>query len=252
MEVTPFWLALRFLTVIPLGGGHKPPDDGEIVAAGKYFPLVGLIIGGLLWAFYEGAVRVLPETIAAGLVLLFWVLITGALHLDGLADCLDGLYGGTDSETRLRIMKDVHTGTMGTVGLILLLGFKFLLLRELFLTDWPKTWILIVPSFSRWTPVFLGYCFDYPRPEGGLGAALVKGTGKKELAGASVLAWVPLLVIGGFWGLGIGVVVALWAVICGFFFKRKINGVTGDVLGAVIETGEGWALLFLLGVSDHV
>ena len=63
--------------------------------------------------------------------MIFWVILTGALHLDGLADGLDGLYGGTNPEERLRIMKDVHLGTMGVVGLILILGIKYVLLREI-------------------------------------------------------------------------------------------------------------------------
>jgi len=245
-----FFLALRFLTILPWGGSLTPKDE-EIVSAGKYFPLVGLIIGLFLWAFYCGAAWIFPETVSVGLLLLFWVVLTGALHLDGLADCLDGLYGGADAEERLRIMKDVHTGTMGTVGLVLFLGLKYFLLWELLTASFPAYGILLVPVVARWTPVLLGFLFDYARPEGGLGAALVRGTGKKELVWATLLAWVPLWVIGGFWGLGLGAAVALWALLCGWFFKKKINGVTGDVLGAVIETGEGVAMLYLLGVSSH-
>lgn len=245
-----FFLALRFLTILPWGGTLTPKDE-EVVAAGKYFPLVGLVIGLLLWGFYSGVERVFPQTLAVGLLLLFWVVLTGALHLDGLSDCLDGLYGGGDAEERLRIMKDVHTGTMGTAGLVLFLGMKYLLLWELLTSSFPGYGILLVPVVARWTPVLLGSFFDYARPEGGLGAALVQGTGKKELFWSGLLAWVSLAVIGGFWGLGAGVTVSLWAVLCGWFFKKKINGVTGDVLGAVIETGEGVALLYLVGVSSH-
>ena len=124
-----FFLALRFLTIIPLGRrGEVDPES--VAAAGKYYPLVGLIIGGLSWSFYYGAHHFFPLPVSVGLLLIFGVILTGALHLDGLADCLDGLYGGTNQEERLRIMKDVHLGTMGVVGLILILGIKYLAFKR--------------------------------------------------------------------------------------------------------------------------
>ncbi|MEW6187171.1 MAG: adenosylcobinamide-GDP ribazoletransferase, partial [Thermodesulfobacteriota bacterium] len=181
-----FFLALRFLTILPLGG-NQDLTDSRVASAGKYYPLVGLIIGALLWAFYRGIGVVFPVPVAVALLLIFWVLITGALHLDGLADCLDGLYGGNRPEERLRIMKDVHLGTMGIVGLVIILGMKFLLFKELLLIPSQGVWLFLVPSLSRWTPIFLSCFFPYARPGGGLGSALVTGTGKKELFWATLL-----------------------------------------------------------------
>lgn len=245
-----FLLSLRFLTILPLGG-YPSPTEASIIAAGKYYPLAGLIIGGLLWGFYQGLELIFPPPVAAGLLLLFWVLLTGALHLDGLGDCLDGLYGGSNQEERLRIMKDVHLGTMGIVGLILMLGLKYLFLNEMLYDPSLWIWLFLLPALSRWTPIFLSFLFPYARPGGGLGAALVSGTGKKELFWATVLAWGPVLVFTGFWGIGLIGVLLIWSLICGWYFSKKLGGVTGDVLGAVIETGEGWGLLFVLGVSVH-
>jgi adenosylcobinamide-GDP ribazoletransferase len=170
-----FLLALRFLTIIPLGQG-KDITSEAVAAAGKYYPLVGLIIGGLLWGFYQGVGFLFPDSVAVGLVLVFWVLLIGALHLDGLADCLDGLYGGNSPEERLRIMKDIHLGTMGTVGLILVLGMKYLLLREMLSFPAFGVWLFFIPAVSRWTPIFLGILFSYARPDGGLGP----GIGNRE------------------------------------------------------------------------
>jgi len=245
-----FLLALRFLTIIPLGT-RKGINEDSVGPAGKYYPLVGLIIGGLLWVFFYGVNLIFPISVSAGLLLLFWVILTGALHLDGLADSLDGLYGGTNPEERLGIMKDVHLGTMGIVGLILTLGIKYLVLREILLIPSLRIGIVFIPAISRWTPIFLSFLFSYARPGGGLGQALVTGTGKKELFWATLMAWIPSAAIAGYWGLGLNLVITVWSLLCGWYFHRKLGGITGDVLGAVIESSEVWAMLFLLGIIGY-
>jgi adenosylcobinamide-GDP ribazoletransferase len=245
-----FLLALRFLTIIPLGQGREIKAD-SVAAAGKFYPLVGLVIGGLLWVFFSGVDLVFSPRVSIGLLLAFWVVLTGALHLDGLADCLDGLYGGTNSEERLRVMKDVHLGTMGIVGLILTLGIKYLVLKDVLSFPSMGLWIILIPMLSRWTPVFLSFLFPYARPSGGLGQALVEGTGKKELFWATLLAWAPALVMAKFYGLGLILVSFLWSLICGRFFLKRLGGITGDVMGAVIESTEVLGMLYVLGVITH-
>jgi adenosylcobinamide-GDP ribazoletransferase len=244
-----FWLALRFLTIIPLGRPQEIENEA-VAAAGKYYPLVGLIFGGLAWIFFQAVLFVFPLAVSVGLLLIFWVVLSGALHLDGLADCLDGLYGGKTPEERLAIMKDVHLGTMGVVGLILILGIKYLVLKEILSFPSGGLWIILIPSVSRWTPILLAFLFPYARPGGGLGQALVKGTGKKELFWATLLAWGSVLVLGHYYGLGLIIVAGLWSLLCGRYFQNKIGGITGDVFGAVIETNEVWGLLYVLGVGS--
>ncbi|MBI5602789.1 MAG: adenosylcobinamide-GDP ribazoletransferase [Deltaproteobacteria bacterium] len=246
-----FLLALRFLTIIPLGQGREI-NSASVAAAGKYYPLVGALIGGLVWFFFYGVIFIFPTPVSSGLVVAFWVVLTGALHLDGLADCLDGLYGGTDQDGRLRIMKDVHLGTMGIVGLILILGIKYLALKEIVAFPSLWLWIILIPMLSRWTPIFLCYWFPYARPSGGLGQALVQGTGKKELFWATLLAWGPALIVANIYGLGLIVVALFWSLVCGWYFFRKLGGITGDVMGAVIESTEVWGMLYVLGVTTHV
>ncbi|MCG6533133.1 MAG: adenosylcobinamide-GDP ribazoletransferase [Syntrophales bacterium LBB04] len=245
-----FFLALRFLTVIPLGK-RREANPASIVAAGKYYPVIGLIIGGIAWVFYYGIFRFFPIPVSVGLLLIFGVIMTGALHLDGLADCLDGFYGGTNREERLAIMKDVHLGTMGVVGLILILGIKYLLLREMMSFPSLWRWIILIPAVSRWTPVFLAFLFKYARPGGGLGQALVSGTGKKELFWATLLSWTPILVLSGFYGWGLIMVTMAWSLLCGWYFFRKVGGITGDTLGAVIESSEVWAMLYIVGMTRY-
>jgi adenosylcobinamide-GDP ribazoletransferase len=244
-----FFLALRFLTIIPLGKGREIDDD-SVVLAGKYYPVVGLIIGGLSWSFYYVAHHFFPLSVSAGLLLIFWVIMTGALHLDGLADSLDGLYGGTNREESLAIMKDVHLGAMGVIGLVLILGIKYLLLREIISFPSRWLWIILIPAISRWTPIFLAFFFRYARPGGGLGEILVAGTGKKELFWATLLAGVPVLALSGTFGLGLILVVLVWSLLCGWYCQRRLGGVTGDILGAVIETSEVWAMLYILTAKN--
>lgn len=246
-----FLLALRFLTIIPLGQGREI-NPSSVAAAGKYYPLVGALIGGLVWFFFSGVIFIFSTSVSSGLVVAFWVVLTGALHLDGLADCLDGLYGGTDQDGRLRIMKDVHLGTMGIVGLILILGIKYLALKEIVSFPSLWLWIILIPMLSRWTPIFLCYWFPYARPSGGLGQALVQGTGKKELFWATLLAWGPVLIVANIYGLGLILVALFWSLVCGWYFFKKLGGITGDVMGAVIESTEVWGMLYVLGVTTHV
>jgi adenosylcobinamide-GDP ribazoletransferase len=248
--VNSFFLALRFLTVIPLGKRGEV-DPASIVAAGKYYPVIGLIIGGLSWVFYYGAHHFFPTPVSVGLLVIFGVLLTGALHLDGLADCLDGLYGGTNRQERLEIMKDVHLGTMGVVGLILILGIRYLVLREILSFSSLWWWIILIPAISRWTPIFLAFLFKYARPGGGLGQSLVSGTGKKELFWATLLAWVPILTLSGFYGLGLIMIIMIWSLLCGWYFLGKVGGITGDILGAVIESSEVWAMLYIVEGTSY-
>ncbi|MBI5583280.1 MAG: adenosylcobinamide-GDP ribazoletransferase [Deltaproteobacteria bacterium] len=246
-----FLIALRFLTILPIGR-HIPVDSTLVVRSSKFYPLTGLLLGGLFWIFYRLAGGAFPVELSAGLLLAFWVLMTGALHLDGLADCLDGCYGGKNPLDRLRIMKDVHVGTMGIVGLILLLGLKFLALKQVLASPALVVWLFLIPTASRWTPVFMSAFWPYARAEGGLGQGLVQEMRKKELFWATLTAWGIVIGVAGWLGLGLMALQLGWSLLAGWFFSRKLCGITGDTLGAVIETGELAGLLFIAGVVPYV
>jgi adenosylcobinamide-GDP ribazoletransferase len=249
--MTAFLIALRFLTILPLGR-HLPVDSDLVVRSSKFYPLAGLLLGGMCWIFYRLVSVVFPVELSAGLLLAFWVLMTGALHLDGLADCLDGCYGGKNPADRLRIMKDVHVGTMGIVGLILLLGLKFLVLKQVLADPALVYWLFLIPVASRWTPVFMSAFWPYARVEGGLGQGLVQEMKKRELFWATLMAWGIVIGVAGWMGLGLMAVQFGWSLLAGWFFSRKLCGVTGDTLGAVIETGELAGLVFVSGVAPYV
>jgi adenosylcobinamide-GDP ribazoletransferase len=246
--MTAFLVALRFLTILPLGGPVKV-DHGLFVRSSTYYPLVGLVIGGLLWGFYRLVMMVFPADLAVGLLIAFWVVLSGALHLDGLGDTLDGCYGGKNPADRLRIMKDVHLGTMGIVGIVLLLMLKFFALKEMLHFPSLRHWLILIPLAGRWTPVFLAAFWPYARAEGGLGRDLVQEMGKKELFRATGLAWGITIGFTGWLGLGFLAILLTWSLASGWFFFRKLGGVTGDTMGATIETAELLGILFIVGVG---
>jgi adenosylcobinamide-GDP ribazoletransferase len=213
-----------------------------------YYPAIGLLLGLILWAAHWALSLFLPRALGDGLVLLFLVILTGALHLDGLADTLDGLAAGKAPEERLRIMKDHRVGTFGAVGLILVLGLKFLALHSLLTQDVGKA-LLAALTLSRWSMVQLTYRAPYARREGGLGLPFKENLKKREMVLATLTSLAVSLFVFRFWGailwLGVGVVTLLFQ----SFFEKKIGGITGDILGAANETNEVFALILICGMD---
>lgn len=230
-------LALTFLTKIPW------PWRGEATAADLaramfWFPWVGALLGAIFAGVWLGLLRVLPGPAAAALLLVFSVWLTGGLHLDGLADTLDGLGGGNTPEDRLRLMKDSRVGAFGVLSLIcvLLLKFAFLLAAaQKGVGPWP---VFLFPVAGRWGMVLLAYLSPYARREGGLGQAMTQGVSSRSVAGATFAALALALAAAGAPGLlllaGAGFLVWL----ASLYFNRKLGGVTGDVLGAANEIVE--------------
>ena len=113
-------IAFNLMTTLPLPAS-KDWQTGDSGRASVWYPFVGLVIGGLTWLTWMGTTRFFPPLVAGILTLVVWVTLTGGLHLDGLADCCDGLLASTTVERRLEIMKDPRLGTFGGIGLVLTL-----------------------------------------------------------------------------------------------------------------------------------
>jgi adenosylcobinamide-GDP ribazoletransferase len=184
--------------------------------------------------------RFFPPLLAALLTVTCWKLVTGGLHLDGLADCVDGI-GGRDPEHRLAIMRDSRIGAMGAVGLIL-----FLLLEIAAVSELPDAVrahaLLAAPVIARAMPALLGRLLPPARREG-LGAAFQASLPRSAapLALAVALA-VATLALGGAGVVAVAVASGLCLLI-GRVVARRLGGITGDVFGASIETAELAALL---------
>jgi adenosylcobinamide-GDP ribazoletransferase len=239
----PFLIALQFLTRLPVPLSH-PPSPQEWGRSLLFYPLVGLLLGLLLAAL----ALVLPSNagaLPAALLLIAWVSLTGAFHLDGLADSADAWAGGTgDPQRSLAIMKDPRCGPVGAVVLMLVLLLKFGAL-DLAVGRGSLAPVIVAPVLGRSAVVLLLLSTPYVRP-GGLGEALAREFPR-------CLAW---------WVLG-GVasaapLLAGWPALAGllaatmlfaglrWLLLRRIGGTTGDTAGALVELTECAALSSML------
>lgn len=238
-----FPLALTFLTILPwprqvVAG----PED--LARSLIWFPWVGLLLGALYAGGGHLALHVWPPAGAAALVVVLAVILTRGLHLDGLADTLDGLGGGRDPHSRLAVMKDSRLGAFGALGLILALLGKGVFLT-LLLEAGRMSALLLFPAVSRGGMVLLAWLSPYARPEGGLGRAMTEGvTGQITLV-ALIPVLIACLLLQGVRGIVLVAAAGLLILSLSRLFTRLLGGITGDVLGAANELLEVLALALL-------
>lgn len=245
-ELRALWSAVLYFTRLPLPAPARY-DPEDLRRASGWWPLTGLLVGGLVAGLASWLVHLLPVGLACALALLGGILLTGAMHEDGLADVCDGFGGGTSQARVLEIMKDSSVGVFGALGLVVSFCLRWQCLCAL-----PAA--LLVPcllathAWTRATAVALMAFLDYARPEGAskarplahrmsllrLGLALCLG-----LAPALLLP--PLL----WWAL---VVPPLVCACAGSWFRKRIGGYTGDCLGAAQQLGEMAMLLVLVSL----
>jgi len=239
-------IAFGLMTTLPikLPAGWQAGDSGR---ASVWYPFVGLVIGGLTWLTWTGTTRIFPQLVAGILTLIVWVTLTGSLHLDGLADCCDGLLASTSIERRLEIMKDPRLGAFGGIGLILVLLLKAAILSTL--TPATSFGIILSASLARWCILPAGL-MPLARPSG-LGADFAAGFHRWYIFIGAIIPLGLALALGtrGVISLLAGLVAAalvLWLA------KSRINGVTGDVFGMVVEVVETVSLLVFVSGNFHL
>ena len=221
--------AIRTLTILPAPGR----EAGRMSSALPWFPLVGALLGGAIYGLAAGVEALSggwPGGAAAA-ALAGGVVITGALHLDGLADWADGFGGGRDREKILDIMKDSSTGVFGAVALVLVLLIKWVSISRLSASG-NLFWFAAACVISRTAMVELAVWLPYARLEGGTGSEIVEGARSAHRAGAVFIALSVLLVLGGPAG---ALSLAGGWIACrgyGLWCRRRVGGITGDLLGA--------------------
>ena len=193
-------------------------------------------MGLLLVGIEEGSSQLFSAPLTAAFLVAALVIITRALHLDGLMDICDGVFGGFTPERRLEIMKDSRVGAFGVAGGVTVLLLKYAALVSLLTILEPgKEWaLLLFPAISRWTMVVLLGAFPYVRSQG-LGSPF-HGSGIKvstSVAGLSMLA--AALLLGGFAGLGLLLGATAMAWLMGWGLAKSLGGLTGDAYGAANE-----------------
>ncbi|MCC5945428.1 MAG: adenosylcobinamide-GDP ribazoletransferase, partial [Bernardetiaceae bacterium] len=208
----------------------------------KYFPLIGWIVGGaggvvlLIFAYF------LPTNIAVLLSMIFTVWLTGAFHEDGFTDMCDAFGGGWGKEQIMHIMKDSRIGAYGTIGIILLLGLKFLALEAIAAQGlWITFFVLIAGhTSSRYMASLLMQSYDYVQD---IDKSKVKPMASNKLPFLSMIlglifVLIPFLFLPSlFFALALLPAYASQLYL-GFYFKKHIGGYTGDCLGATQQLTE--------------
>lgn len=247
MLLQAFVTALQLLTRIPLSiPGYDPVRQEKVAGyAVLFYPVVGVLIGallvsllGLLQPVWQSEASILH----AGLLLTGWVMVTGALHLDGLADSADAWLGGFgDRERTLAIMKDPYAGPAGVTAIMVILLLKFAALSELSWTLWPA--LLVIPVLARVQVVLLFLTTAYVRP-GGMGASATEHLPRKTAwAWLLLIAVAVIALIESGWMLIVAM--GLVFVVLRAIMQQRLGGTTGDTAGALIEITEA-ALLCLI------
>jgi len=246
-EWQAFWLAVGFLSRIPMLV-RIDYSDRLMNQSAVYFPLVGLLLGGIYAGLYLALIHAWNPLVCLLLVTGFHLWITGAFHEDGLADSVDAFGGGYTLEARLTIMKDSRIGTYGTVALIVALALKVALLA-----DARMVWLalLLSPMVARLSPLlimaFLPYVTD---PDKSKSKPVAENFSRIRLLFAAAFTAVAAALLTGF-----AVSILLWSVVAaagvaaawGLYLRQQLGGYTGDTLGASVVFAE---LVLLLGLAS--
>jgi cobalamin 5''-phosphate synthase/cobalamin synthase len=238
-----FLIALTFLTRLPLPAPKVEVTSEEFSLSYRYYPLVGLIIGLLLWLLAKALTLYFPALVLGALLLVAELMLTGGLHLDGFMDSMDGLLSARSPERILEIMMDSRIGAHACMALFGLLLLKFALLASL--TPPQFSILLVMPMLSRWVFQIGVVGFPYARPQG-LGKGIHDTT-----------RWIPFLINGclvlgasfflsGFAGLIAFGVCVITVTLLASRISSLLGGLTGDLYGAFIELSEVGCLLAAL------
>ncbi|MEM9254592.1 MAG: adenosylcobinamide-GDP ribazoletransferase [Pseudomonadota bacterium] len=237
-----FVSALQFLTTLPVTQSD-PPDERVQGLSLLWYPAIGLLLGTLLClaaGWLQG-----PYALTAALLLAIWAGLTGALHLDGLADCADAWVGGMGGrEKTLALLKDPTCGVMAVVVIVVVLLLKWVSLTVLLETR-SLVWLVLPAFFARLSVYALFLRLPYVR-EAGIGAVLAShfpANAAKTLLVITGLALAVVLPLGAFLALSVAVCAVVWWVCRAS--RRRLGGFTGDVAGAQIELVEVTVLLTL-------
>jgi adenosylcobinamide-GDP ribazoletransferase len=240
IEVRNLRIAFGLMTTLPF----RLPEDwsaGDSGRAAVWYPMVGLVIGILTWLTWNGAGLLFPPLVVGIISLIAWVALTGGLHLDGLADCCDGLFVSAMPERRLEIMKDPHVGAFAVMGLILILFLKAAALASL--TAVSGFGIVLAASVARWCILPAAY-LPLARSSG-MAADFKSGLRRSSILWSAIVPFVFMIPLG-LRGVLAALVGVGSAALVMWLAKVRIGGVTGDVFGMIVEVVEVAVLLTLL------
>jgi len=236
--MTSIIAAFQFLTIFPtiIKRMFTSQEMGRAVA---WFPLVGVVLGLLLYVVNYFAQLIFPASVSAALTLFAWIIFTRAFHLDGFMDTCDGLFGGFTPERRMEIMKDSRMGAFGVAGGILVLLTEYSALHssiDLFSA------LLLSTTLGRFASPLVIYIFPYAR-EDGLGIEMKRNVGIREVVIATLITGFVSFFIYSWLGLVLMFASAIVAILISLYTMRLIPGLTGDIYGTVTTTVEMFVLI---------
>ena len=233
-------VALQFLTSIPVKIKGEITDK-DLAGSMAYFPLVGLFAGVLLALSYDILILVFPHAVVCAFIMIINVIICGGLHIDGFIDTFDAIASGADRKRMLEIMKEGRPGAVGMASVVLLFIAEYSLLVSL-----PREAVAIsliaMAVLSRTSFVISSALYPYARETEGLGKKFAGRLAKKDIATALITA---IIILSFIYRLKVFVFIpAACCMILAFnsYFFRKLDGITGDTMGALGEIMEVTAL----------
>ncbi|MGD8455134.1 MAG: adenosylcobinamide-GDP ribazoletransferase [Anaerolineales bacterium] len=238
---SPILVAAQFLTIVPpiIKRVFTKKELGRAVG---FFPLIGVVIGFVLLGVEIIFSFVLPQTITAALVLGLWILFTGALHIDGLLDSMDGLFGAHTPEKRLLIMQDERVGAFAFAGGAILILLKFTALASLDSLTAP---LLLAPTLGRWAVTLAVPLFPYGREEG-LGRAMKDHANWRQIEAGTIITMLVAWFTWGWYGLILLPITLLLTMAAASYVLKRLPGLTGDIYGALCEITETIILLLFV------
>jgi adenosylcobinamide-GDP ribazoletransferase len=241
--MTPIIAAFQFLTIFPTLVKRMFTSQ-EMGRAAGWFPLVGVVLGALLYGVNYSARLIFPDSVSAALTLFAWIMLTRAFHLDGFMDTCDGLFGGWTPERRLEIMKDSRVGAFGVAGGVLVLLTKYSALSSstnIFAA------LMLATTLGRWASPLVIYAFPYAR-EDGLGIEMKRNVGVREVVIATLIAGITSWFVLGWLGFIFMLGAALVAFLTALYAMRLLPGLTGDIYGAVTTLVEMLTLIVFTAI----
>jgi adenosylcobinamide-GDP ribazoletransferase len=241
--------AFQFLTILPVKRNFTADQLGR---SSVYFPVLGLAIGLILAGFHY-IFRAFPPSVANILLITLLAILSGGIHLDGVADTMDGIAGHRTPEQRLEIMRDSRIGGFGAIGLIFLLLIQYVSLNGI--PNYPEKLIvfslILAPVLGRWAMVNAIFVYPYARPMG-LGRVYKDAVTWRHFAIATFVALTLSVLL--FGAAGLIIMVGCWAIVnlLAFYLKHQLNGLTGDTYGAINEVATaGVFLIVVLLAYNH-
>lgn len=244
-EIGNFFVGVMFLTrlPVPIGITHV---EGRLARSAQYFPLIGVLVGVIAGGVFFLTSQVLPSYLAGGLAVVSGVIVTGALHEDGLADCADGLWGGATRERALEIMRDSRIGTYGGCALIASIGLRSMALFQ-YQPEQGLVALIVAHAVSRAMipPVLVSGRYARTR---GLASSVAEGVSFAGAAMAVLTGLAIALIAGPAAALAAFAAAVSASGIMLMILIRKLGGYTGDGLGAIQQCAEIAILITLAGV----